>query len=130
MVNVASLDHLENISDGFKEVLNTLLLVEVGNYNKIDESILMFGMRSFSALKRRQDKITEGRKAVLACMRHSQIYLRFADIHKKQLEVQMVDRQNVADGGYYNIGEHWMLSPKTLMTFRTYPYLDKKLDWR
>ena len=74
MVNVASLDHLENISDGFKEVLNTLLLVEVGNYNKIDEIILMFGMRSFSALKRRQDKITEGRKAVRAFMRQTHEY--------------------------------------------------------
>ena len=76
MVNVAPLDHLENISDGFKEVLNILLLDEVGNYINTDEIILMFGVRSFSALKRRQDKITEGRKAVRARMRlTAQIYL-------------------------------------------------------
>ena len=72
--------------------MNILLLDEVGNYIKADEIILMFGARSFSALKRRQDKIKEGRKAVRARMRlTARIYLRFDDIYKKQLEVQMVD---------------------------------------
>ena len=45
---------VEEYSDGFKALLNTLQLDEVGSYIKTDSIILMIGNRSFSAFKKKE----------------------------------------------------------------------------
>ena len=95
MVSVASTQHLENFHSDFKDLLNTLILDVVGNYIKTDEIILMIGARSFGALKRKKDKVTETKKSVRSRMRlTARIYLCFREIYSKQSEVQLIEPLN------------------------------------
>ena len=64
MVSFEQNQSLENYSHDFKLLLNSLQLDEIGNYIKTDPIILMIGVRSFGSLKRKKDKVIEGKKAV------------------------------------------------------------------
>ena len=66
MISIHHESNFDSYPDGFKDLLNTLSLDEVGDYIKTDEIILMFGLRSFCALNRKKDKVTEARKSVRA----------------------------------------------------------------
>ena len=101
LVSVSSSLSIDNYSDGFKSLLNTLRLDEVGDYIKTDKIVLMIGARSFGALKRRKDKITETLKSVRARMRLvARIYLSFREIYCKQLEVRLANQMNDASDMY------------------------------
>jgi len=101
MINIANSSHYDNFSDEFKDLLNTLLLDDVGNYVKSDEIILMFGMRSFNSLKRKKDKVVEARKSVRSRMRlTARLYLRFRAIYNEQSEIVLNDSMNNAADMY------------------------------
>ena len=101
MVSIASYQHLDSFTNDFKELLNTLLLDKIGNYIKTDEVILMFGQRSFGALKRKKDKVTEAKKSVRARMRlTARVYLTFHEIYTTQTEVHFDDCLNNAADMY------------------------------
>ena len=90
MVSIPSHQQLDSFSNDYKELLNTILQDEIGNYIKNDKIILMFGERSFGALKRRKDKVTETRKSVRARMRlTARVYLAFCEAYAKQTGVTL-----------------------------------------
>ena len=99
MVPVHEAVAAENQPDQFKSLLNTLQLDEIGQYLKTDPIILMIGLRSFAALKRKKDKITETRKSVRARMRLvARLYLVYRDLYGKQSNTSIANPLgNVAD---------------------------------
>ena len=104
MLPMVSLDRCQDFkhhSEGFKELLNTLHLDKIGNYLKTDEIILMFGSRSFSALKRKKDKKTEAKRSVRARMRlTARVYLAFQDEYSRQSEIVVSDKLSNAGDMY------------------------------
>ena len=62
MVSLTSGISLENTDDDFKDLLSTLQLDTVGDYNKTDPIILMIGARMFNASKRKKDKLQKHAK--------------------------------------------------------------------
>ena len=100
MVPVVSLTatvSFENYPDGFKELLSDLQQDDTGNCVKTDSIILMLGFRSYTALKRRKDKVIESRKIIrtrmhlLACA-----YLKFKSFYTQQSEIRLTDAANNA----------------------------------
>ena len=101
MVNIASFHQIEQLPNDFKELLNSLYSDEIGEYIKTDNIILMFGARSYSALKRKKDKVFETRKYVRGRMRLvARLYLAFREVYSKQEEVCLTDRLNNAADMY------------------------------
>ena len=101
MVEVRKVDDIKEYNPDFLALLNTLQLDDVGNCIKSDRIILMIGNRSFAALKRKKDKITETKKSVRARMRlTARLYLTFKDLAKKQSTVVLDDEQGNASDMY------------------------------
>ena len=69
VVSIEKCTAIDKYCDEFKELLSKLLLDEIGDYVKTDEIILMIGARSFGAMKRKKDKIVEGKRTVRSRMR-------------------------------------------------------------
>ncbi|XP_065673105.1 uncharacterized protein LOC124805852 isoform X2 [Hydra vulgaris] len=89
MVSIASEDY-ENYSNDFVNLLNTLQLDDIGNYIKTDKVILMIGSRSYSALKRKKDKVSETKRLVRSRMRlTARLYLSFKSIYNNQKAVKL-----------------------------------------
>ena len=101
MVNISEANHLTEYSKEFKELLNTLLLDEVGNYIKTDVIILMFGERSFNSSRRNKDKVIETKKSFRARMRLiARLYLCFRKLYAKQSTISLNNRMNNAADMY------------------------------
>ncbi|XP_065681675.1 uncharacterized protein LOC124811063 isoform X2 [Hydra vulgaris] len=100
MVSIASKDY-ENYSNDFVNLLNTLQLDDIGNYIKTDKIILMIGSRSYSALKRKKDKISETKRLVRSRMRlTARLYLSFKSIYSNQKAVKIDNILNNAADMY------------------------------
>ena len=99
LVDIAKTQKLDDFSDEFKELLNTLHLDKVGNLIKTDQVILMIGSRSYASLKRKKDKVTETKKSVRARMRLvARLYLTFLELYQAQTSVTLENREeNAAD---------------------------------
>ena len=99
MVSLTSGLSLENTDDDFKNLRSTLQLDTVGDCVKTDPIILMIGARTFAALKRKKDKVTETRRTTRSRMRlTTRLYLCFHEICKNQSEITLPDTLgNAAD---------------------------------
>ena len=92
VVSINSVPIIQQYPDDFKELLTTLLLDEIGNYVKTDQIILMVGMRSFNSLRRKKDKVVEGKKTVRSRMRLlARLYLKFLSFYNQQTNVIVID---------------------------------------
>ena len=79
-----------DLEEGFKALLNSFRLDEIGNYIKGDPIILMIGVRSYESLKRKKDKVSETKRTVRARMRLvGRLYLTFKQIKDSRQEVQL-----------------------------------------
>nr|XP_047142833.1 uncharacterized protein LOC124817083 [Hydra vulgaris] len=88
-------------SNDFVNLLNTLQLDDIGNYIKTDKIILMIGSRSYSALKRKKDKVSETKKLVRSRMRlTARLYLSFKSIYNNQKAVKLDNILNNAADKY------------------------------
>lgn len=86
-----------DLSEEFKALLNSLRLDEVGNYVKGDSIILMIGVRSFEALRRRKDKVCVTKKTVRARMRLiGRLYILFSSMYDSQSELTVTNLANNA----------------------------------
>ena len=101
VVSIEKCTAIDKYCDEFKELLSKLLLDEIGDYVKTDEIILMIGARSFGAMKRKKDKIVEGKRTVRSRMRLlARIYLCFREFYNDQTEVILTDPLNNAGDVY------------------------------
>ena len=99
LVSLEKSQTVEEFSDDFKSLLNTLQLDEIGNYVKSDQIVLMIGARSFGSLRRKKDKVMEAKKSVRARMRLiARIYLAFREVYGAQSAIKLTDEcKNAAD---------------------------------
>jgi len=99
VVTIARAPELQDYSDDFKSLLNTIRLDKFGDHIKSDQVILMIGSRSHASLKRKKDKVTETKKSVRARMRLiSRLYLTFLDLYNNQSAVALEECEgNAAD---------------------------------
>ena len=99
IVTIAKTPELQDYSDDFKSLLNTIRLDKFGDHIKSDQVILMIGSRSHASLKRKKDKVTETKKSVRARMRLlSRLYLTFLDLYNNQSAVALEECEgNAAD---------------------------------
>lgn len=95
VISINSIANTEQYSDGFKALLNTLQLDEVGTYIKTDELVLMIGARSYAAVHRKVDKQTEAKKSVRARMRLiTRVYFEYRKIYSQQSEIKLENPMN------------------------------------
>lgn len=88
---------VEQLSEDFKELLNTLHEDEIGNVCKTDPIILMIGNRSYTASKRKKDKKAEGKRTTRARMRlTARLYLAFKNAYDEQKKITLEDACNNA----------------------------------
>ena len=100
MVSIEKEENFEHIPDDFKSLLNKLH-GEVGDYIKTDKILLMIGYRSFGALKRKKDKMTEAQKTVRGRMRlAARVYLEFRKEYEDQSDVILSEKLNNAADMY------------------------------
>ena len=101
VVSIEKCTAIDKYCNEFKELLSKLLLDEIGDYVKTDEIILMIGARSFGAMKRKKDKIVEGKRTVRSRMPLlPRIYLCFREFYNDQTEVILTDPLNNAGDVY------------------------------
>ena len=62
IVTIARTPEVQDYSDDFKILLNTIRLDKFGDNIKSDQVIMMIGSRSYASLKRKKDKVTETKK--------------------------------------------------------------------
>lgn len=85
----------DELSDGFKSLLNTMHQDLVSDHIKNDPVILMIGNRFYGSLKRKKDKKLETTKYVRARLRlTARVYLSFLDIYQNQHQISLEDQKN------------------------------------
>lgn len=105
VVEIEKAESLNEYSEGFKSLLNTLHLDLVGNFAKSDPIILMVGARSHTAIKRKQDKVNENMRTVRSRMRlMSRVYLAYREIYQDQSNVVIQDLSNDSSDMYRREG--------------------------
>ena len=74
---------------------------ECSDLVKADSIILMVGLRTFNSLRRKKDKVVEGRKRVRNMMRQmATIYMKFLKVYSEQNEVKLTEILNNAADMY------------------------------
>ncbi|XP_066911407.1 uncharacterized protein [Clytia hemisphaerica] len=104
-INDTVVNSISELNSGFKDLLNTLHLDAVGNYIKTDKIILMVGERSYSAIKRKKDKLLANSRTVRSLIRlMARVYLTFKEIYDGQSAVVINDMANNASDMYRREG--------------------------
>ena len=87
-VNIQHSKQVQSLPEDFKQLLSTLKVDDISALIMKDPVIQMVGRRSYNALKRRTDKVAEGKRTVRGRMRLlGRLYVRHREMYESQSDV-------------------------------------------